>query len=345
MLKMLAKVVLSGTKLLLATMIMLSLFLIILPACTAQKGESSQLKVAVLPYIGYSTLYIPEVEGYYTEQGLEVELVKFPTVSQAIPLLAQGELDVAMGESAGVINGVANDMNLRIVGGGSYFSSDCEAVSLMVRRDLYENGILDALAEIKGKKVATGSKSATAGFMLSKILEKGGLILDDVELVQLRPSDMAAAFENKAIDAAVVGSPSNQLIKNLGYAVTLESAEKVLPAFQQGFVMFGPTLLNGNLDVGKKFMVAYLQGCRQYSQGKTKRNVEILQEYTGMNEEMLRQSCWYPFYPDGKIKVEDIMSFQDWAYDNDFVDEKVTAEQIIDTRFVEYANEVLGPTQ
>jgi NitT/TauT family transport system substrate-binding protein len=343
MLKVLATAALTRAKLTLVALMILPLLLVVLPGCTTQEAEPSHLKVMVLPYIGFATFYIPQEEGYFAEQGLEVEFVKFPTVSQAIPLLAQGELDVAYGESAGVINAIAQNMNLRIVGGGSYFNTDCEAVSLMARRDLYESGELDTVVEVKGRKVAVGSVGATADFLLTKILESSGLTLDDVKLIKMNPADMIAAFENQAIDAAIVGSPSNQTVKALGYAITLESAEKVMPGFQQGVVIFGPNLLNNKPEVGKKFMVAYLKGCRQYSQGKTKRNLEILEKYTGLDEETLLQSCWYPFYPDGRIIAEDIFTFQDWAYKNGFVDKKVSPEQIIDTIFIEYANKVLAP--
>jgi NitT/TauT family transport system substrate-binding protein len=343
MAKVLASVNTKWAKPVVATLIILLLLSMVFPACATQEAKLSHLKVVALPYIGFATFYIPQEEGYFAEQGLDVEFVKFPTVSQAMPLLVQGELDVAYGDSASVMNAIAQNMKLRIVGGGSYFNTDCEVVSLMARVDLYESGELDTVAEVKGRKVAVGSVSATGGFMLTKILEAGGLTLGDVELVQMQPQDMIAAFENRAIDVAVVGSPSNQQIKALGYAITLESAEKVMPGFQQGVVIFGPSLLDKNPELGKKFMVAYLKGCRQYNQGKTKRNLEILEKYTGLDENTLLQSCWYPFYPDGRIKVKDILTFQDWAYDNGFVDKKITSEQLIDTRFIEYANEVLGP--
>ena len=333
------------TKLVLATLLLLQLLTIAVLGCTTQKAEPDHVRVVALPYIGFATFYIAQEEGYFAKQGLEVEFAKFPTVSQAIPLLAQGSLDVALGESAGVINAIARGMNVRIVGGGAYFGADCEALSLMARRDLYTSGELDTVAEIKGKKIATGSVGGTADFVLTKILAADGVALDSITLVKMTPQDMIAALENKAIDAVIVGSPNNQQIKAMGYANTLKSAENLMPGFQQGLLMFGQRLLADKPELGKKFMVAYLQGCRQYNQGKVKRNLEIIEKYTGLDKATLLQSCWYPFYPDGRIKAEDILIFQDWAYDNNFVDKKTTMEQLVDTRFIEYANKVLGSVQ
>ena len=48
-------------------------------------------------------------------------------------------------------------------------------------------------------------------------------------------------------------------------------------------------------------MIAYLKGVRQYNQGKTDRNVEILAKYTEMKPEEVKQSCWIPMRSDGMI--------------------------------------------
>jgi NitT/TauT family transport system substrate-binding protein len=116
-----------------------------------------------------------------------------------------------------------------------------------------------------------------------------------------------------------------------------------MPGFEYGFVMFGPSILKDNPEAGKKFMVAYLKGARQYMQGKTERNLEIAQKYLEMDRETLLQTPFSPVQANGTVRVEDVLDFQDWAYDSGLVDKKVTIEQLVDTSFVDYANTVLGP--
>ena len=344
MLKVLVTVKLKEAKLVLAAFMVLLLLLTFFPGCVAPKAEPPHLKVLALPYLAFTTFYIPQEEGYFDEQGLEVEFVKFPSVTQAIPLLAGGGLDVVAGPlSASLINAVAQDMNLRIVAGRERAPSDCDSIALMVRRDLYDSGELDTTAEMKGRKVAISSTGTIMEFSLDRILKTAGLTVDDVEMVKMTPQDTYAAFENRAVAAAILGTPHNHQIEALGYAATLDSLNNLMPDFQQSFIVFGPSLLDDNPELGRKFMVAYLQGVRQYNQGKTKRNLEIIEKHLGMDEETLSQICLSPVYPDARIIIEDILTFQDWLYEEGLVDKKVTAEQLIDTRFVDYANEVLGP--
>jgi NitT/TauT family transport system substrate-binding protein len=89
-------------------------------------------------------------------------------------------------------------------------------------------------------------------------------------------------------------------------------------------------------------MVAYLKAVRQYNQGKTERNLEIMEEFTKLDQELLKMSCWMPMRSDGYINVESVLDFQAWAVEKGYLDRPVTEEQFWDPSFVEYANQVLG---
>jgi NitT/TauT family transport system substrate-binding protein len=329
---------------LLTAALLLTLMLALFPGCQAKEAKLTHLKVVSLPYLSFAAFYIPQEEGYFTEQGLEVEFVKFTSVVQSLPLLSQGDLDVAAGSiSASLFNAVTQNINLRIVA-GKECNTTTPGVSdsgLVVRKDLYDSGEIDTIAKVKGRKVALPAIGAIHHFDLSNILESSGLTLADVEVIKLSPQECITAFANGAIELAVLGTPYLSQAESLGYTVVLEYANSLMPGFQQGFVIFGPSLLEKDPETGKKFIVAYLKGVRQLAEGLTERNVEILMKYTGLDRETIIQTGVNPIYPDGRINIEDILVFQDWLYDNKFVDQKLTPDQLIDTRFVDYANRVL----
>ena len=39
-------------------------------------------------------------------------------------------------------------------------------------------------------------------------------------------------------------------------------------------------------------MAGYLMGVKQYNEGKTDRNLAILSNYTHLDQELLKQTCW-----------------------------------------------------
>ena len=93
-------------------------------------------------------------------------------------------------------------------------------------------------------------------------------------------------------------------------------------------------------------MVAYLKAVRQYNQGKTERNLAILAEQTGLDQEFLKQACWPAIRDNGEINVQSVLDFQAWAVEKRYLDNSVTENQFWDPSFVEYANQMLEtPTQ
>jgi hypothetical protein len=89
-------------------------------------------------------------------------------------------------------------------------------------------------------------------------------------------------------------------------------------------------------------MVAYLQGVRQYSEGATERNVEILTAKTQLAPELLQRICWQAIRSDGVLNIASTDEFQAWAVGQGYQDSIVPADQYYDRRFVEYAAGVLG---
>jgi hypothetical protein len=117
----------------------------------------------------------------------------------------------------------------------------------------------------------------------------------------------------------------------------------VLPDGQISYVAFGPRLLEREPQLGKDFMVAYLKGVRQLAAGKTERNVDIVARGSELAPEFVQACCWTDFRPDGRLNVDSMLDFQNWALAAGLADKPLTPEQFWDPTFVDYANEVLGP--
>jgi NitT/TauT family transport system substrate-binding protein len=130
---------------------------------------------------------------------------------------------------------------------------------------------------------------------------------------------------------------------NMGHQSILEPVNELLPGAQFAVVLYGPTLLGENRGVGERFMAAYLKAVRQYNEGKTDRNIEIVAEFTELDPELLRAICWPTLQDDGSINAESVLDFQQWAVDNELLEAVVPVETFWDSTFIDYANEVLEP--
>jgi ABC-type nitrate/sulfonate/bicarbonate transport system substrate-binding protein len=296
------------------------------------------VQVAYLPLITNGPLFIAKEEGYFAQQGIDVEFVKFQSASAALPALINGDVAVSGGQlSPSLINAIAKGAHVRIVADkGRNSLGSCNASGLLVRRDLFESGAVTKASDLKGKKIMASSDPA---YGVSRILKMGNLTRDDVEIVSL---DMAAgivALRNGAVDAADTTEPYITQALNDHVAVLLIPT----PVYSQDYstpLYYGPAFLDKDPELGRRFMIGYLLGVKQYNEGKTERNLAILGNYTHLDRDLLNQSCWLPIAPDGDVPKKPVRDYMDWMYANQQITQSPPDDQVFDMSFVNYANGV-----
>jgi aliphatic sulfonates family ABC transporter substrate-binding protein len=114
---------------------------------------------------------------------------------------------------------------------------------------------IQALADLKGKKLAFGRGSSAHSLAL-KVLEKAGLRYDDIEPVYLGPADAGAAFERGAIDAWSIWDPYFALFETRPGARTLITDSEV--GGQNSFFMAHSSFAHDNPAVTAKLVDAFI---------------------------------------------------------------------------------------
>lgn len=304
--------------------------------------EPYHLKIASYPYMTEAPYFLAVEEGYFAEQGLEVEFVRFERATDALPALIAGDLDVSTVTPApALLNAIAGGGTIKVVVGKGYFDpTACVYSGFMVTPGLLESGRLDDPANWAGLRIST-ERGISTEYALDLLLQQNGLTLEDIEIVDLPITSRQEALTNGAIDVAGAGEPWITRFSNAGTAVMWQPFNTLLPDFAFGAVGFGPNLLVDHPDVGQRFMVAFLKGLAKYNEGKTPRNLEILAQYTQLSTDEIDQACWQMMDPEGDFNIDSIIAFQDWAISKGYMETAVTAEQLFDPSFVEYARELV----
>lgn len=317
------------------------------PIVTSEPNKATAvltpIKAVVLPYISSGPLFIAQEEGFFTEQGLAVEFVRMDTGSGPLPALAQGEIDVAAsGPTVGLFNAIANDAHIRIVADkGNFDPSGCTFMALLAPPAWATANASADEAALAGLRVSADPTNFE-GFMLTDLLSHRGLTLDDVNLQDIAPPALAEAAQNQAVDLISVGEPWVTRLLDTGTVTVWQPAQALAPHLQFGIILFGKNLIEGDPAVGARFMTAYLQAVRQYNQGQTDRNVEIMAKYTKLDTDLLRRACWPAMATDGMVNLDSLLAFQAWAVSRGLVDKPVTVEQIWDESFVTAARKQMA---
>lgn len=304
-----------------------------------------RLKVLFFRLSSFAPLAIARDEGYFREQGLDVELVEIPALGDGTPALIRGDIDVG----AGIIriadfNAIARGAILRIVADkGHVEAGPCASSGLVAHRSFLKAKNPERAEHLRGARVSAPPLSL-AEYGIETFLASRGLRLADLTVIKLQQAMAAEAVAQGSIDFATLTEPDLSRALKSGKAVLWKPAQEILPGAQIAAITFGRRLLEKNRDAGRRFMVAYLRGVRQYGRGRTPRNLEILAKATGLDRDLLAESCWQPIRGDGLVNTAALVSFQEWAARKGALDVVLPPERFWDPSFVEAANRALGPT-
>jgi len=329
--------------------VFLAVFFIFQPGPSAGEEQMASkpitLKVVIFPFLSSGHILIAEEEGYFAEQGLQIEYIKMKE-DVAIQALARGQVDVWGGLiSIGAMNAIHRGANIRFVADKGFFASDgCPFFGVVARKALVDTGELNGPAQLKGRNVSW-LRASFEEYFLEMILQKGGLKLDDVQKITIPPPADLGAMAKGSLDLTVTAEPWVSRLSQSGHGVLWMQVQKMVPGFQFGLMLYGPNILEKNPDAGRRFMTAYLKGVRQHNQGKTARNLEIVAKHTGLDPGLLSKACWPQVRNDGRINVQSISDFQDWAMAKGYLDQPVPSDLFMETSFIEHATKVLNKTQ
>ncbi len=298
-----------------------------------------KIKLGLFPYSSYAPLYYAIEEGYFAEQGIEIEQIDFRSQSDAVVALASKQIDISGGViDVGTLTAIGEGAGIKIVADKGVVdpNASCPYGAWMVRTDLLESGELDDLNHIVGKKVVL-TKAGFFEFAMDKLLSPTGLSSDDLDIIEMPVPSRLEALQTGAVDIAQIGEPWITRTLATGAAGIWYPFEELLPNAQYAVMWYGPSITEDNPEAGNRFMVAYLQAVHQYNDGKTERNVALMAEFTKSTVEEAESTCWQAFTKDGSVNLDFILEFQQWALDQGYMDREITVEEFWDGRFLEYA--------
>jgi taurine transport system substrate-binding protein len=144
--------------------------------------------------------------------GFKINWRQFGGGGDVIRAMASG--DVAIGEvgSTGVATAISQGMDVELF----WILEDIASAEALVARN--GSGV-NTIADLKGKKVGTPFVS-TSHFQLLYALQKAGLKAADVQVLNMRPPEIAAAWGRGDIDATFIWDPVLSQVKKNGKVLT-----------------------------------------------------------------------------------------------------------------------------
>lgn len=191
-------------------------------------------------------------EGYFEKVGLDVELSPYSSGGAMVPALAADEVDITWFFPFPSLTAFATGIDIEVV--------LLDHAPLTAERLIAKEDIADVSALV-GKTI--GVTIGTSGHhSLLAALDQAGVSQDDVNLVNLKPSEMAAAFSADKIDAAWTWEPAAGKLNELGG--TDIATAKSIGAYAVALWAVRKEFAEANPDVMQKFMEAWDMAQQDY---------------------------------------------------------------------------------
>ncbi len=323
------------------------------PAPAAPSGSLESVRISDARVLAAGPIYVALEKGYFREQGIDLHLEASAGVADIVAFLATGDLDMASGATTvGLFNAFDRGADFRIIAPMGIMTLEDSPLPLLVRKDLYDSGEVQGPADLRGRRVALNTRGASPEYLLTKVLDRVGLTINDVDLVTVPFPDMPAALANSSIDAAIAAEPAATRAVSLGAAIKL--VKEIVPGQMTTVILASGKMLRERPETVRRFILAYMKGTRDLqppalgtwdpAKFYTPEHLAIFEKYTGAPERVLRDQVPYTWDVDLVIQVDSIMDQQLTHMRNGTLTlaQPVPPERMIDDRFVRAAQEALG---
>lgn len=168
----------------------------------ANPPELTRITVGTLPIVDSASLYIAMKEGYFAEEGLDVELRTLSSGAQAVPGLRDGGLHFAIGNYVSFFaSHAAGELDVRLVADayqalpGTFLIMVPDPSAIRLPRDL------------AGKRIAVNTRANVVELIARSALRTAGVDLSTVTFVPVPFPEMANALSSRSVDAALMVEP------------------------------------------------------------------------------------------------------------------------------------------
>lgn len=287
---------------------------------------ADKVKLVVLPFLSQAPIFIALEEGLFAREGIEIERVALSSSYLALPGLMAGELDAAIPQAGpALFNAIARGGQARIVAPGVVMSGGCSYAAF------YGTGL--TLADLTSgeprKLTISADADAFEGFLVDLLRKRPGGSKLEVTYREMPAQAQQAALTSHAVDLAFMSEPWLTRMNQAGTGKVAVGGEELLPDGQFTALMFSRRMLDGSNDLGRRFMRAWLAGLKQFHEGKTPRNLDIVARATKLSPELLTAACWPTMPGDGQVRTASLEAYQRWLLERKVIDRLIPAAEMV----------------
>ena len=282
-----------------------------------------KLRVAVLPIANLTPVYVSKKNGYFQNEGLDVDLTFAGGGAELLPSLIAGKLHIGYTAWVSAILARARGYDLMIIAGHANSpSSPPEGAALLAAKD----SSIQTWKDLKGKRIATNNLQSVNWLTIAVPLRRHGVSIKDVTLTELPFPLMNDALVNGRIDAITQVEPFTTILLSSGKARVIGYPfVETLPRLPiAGWVASGKWI-SSNPEAVEKFVRAFRRGV-EFMNNNKEEGLKLLIEFSKLNPTIARKVRLDIF--DAAINLELMQKQADLMFEHGMMDKKLDVSQM-----------------
>ncbi len=292
-------------------------------ACTTQSSptarvienindtENVKVRIGNLPVVHGLPLYVAIEKGYFAEENIQVEFIKFEAPNQIIDALMNNQIDIGPTSLALGISAIADNKNpgkikIYAVSGGTMDKPTDSIITL-------PQSNIKKIEDLKGKKLGILAGTIQWRTITRYVLEEHGLDMDkDVTIIELAPALQIPALASGQIDAMLALEPIPTIAVSQGIAkiaILAPAEQAIAEPFYGGAGVISTTFARDNPETARKVLNILNRAMDEINNNPDEYRKYLI-GYTPLNENITAKAPLPIFKNVEDLSDEDLKSIQ-----------------------------------
>ncbi|MEV4657310.1 ABC transporter substrate-binding protein [Micromonospora sp. NPDC049301] len=289
-----------------------------------QAGGTTKIKVGAIPIVDVAPLHLGIQKGFFSEQGLDVEVVNTTGGAAAVPGVVSGEFDFAFGNLVSLIVARSENLPLKVIAEGN--SSTGQQGKDFGGIVVPKGSPIASADQLAGKTVAVNNLKNIGDTTVRASIRKAGGDPSTVKFVELPFPEMPAAVAAKRVDAAWIVEPFFTIAQDQGAKVIASNFVDTAPNLTIAAYFTSQKTAQQKADVTKRFTAA-IEKSLAYAQQHPEEARAVLPTYAKIDPAVgarMTLPAW-----SGQINRESVQTLADLMLSDGLIKEKVDIAELL----------------
>ncbi len=318
-------------------------------AGTHMATAADKVKLGALRFTSHSGAFVAHEKGYFTEEGLEVELVFFQAAAPMAVAIASGDIDYAVTAISGGLINLAEKGAIKIIGGALVEEKGVDGQKILVSNAAFEAGVTSP-AKLAGRSFGITQTGSSFHYMISQIAAKEGFATDDVSLKPLQKvGAIIGALKSGQIDSWTIVPHIAKGLDGSGGAKIIGNVADYIDEYQVTTIFTSTKNATEKRDLTRRFLRAYSKGIADFNANmidKTKgdegveETTKLIHKYVYVERPFEKaappiKAGSMRLQPNGKLNLSSVKHQLEWFQAEGLVSKDIKLEQLVDSSYVE----------